>query len=102
MHHRNYSCLYVWVMTLRHTFTRSLPSPSTYTDNMRLETGNKPAQLTPQSNTSISVSSGTSDDLESRSSTEDLILKYAKDPPALIACVAHIPHTTFKMTNPLV
>ena len=67
---------------------------------MRLETENKTDQLALEGNTSKDAFS-TPDDLESLSSAEDLILKYAEDPPALVAYVAHIPHTAFEMTSVL-
>ena len=66
--------------------------------DMQLETEHKPNQLTLEGCASIDAFS-TPDDLKSLSPAEDLILEYAEDPPALVAYVAHIPHTAFEMTN---
>ena len=61
-----------------------------------LESKDKPDQLTLEGFTNID-SFSTPDDLESWSPTEDLISKYAEDPPALIAYVAQISCAIFEM-----
>jgi len=55
---------------------------------MMLLTQDESDLLTPEGYTNINAFS-TSDDFESYSPTDDPILKYTEDPPALIAYVAH-------------